>query len=993
MRARQCTNKRILSDEPCSKKLAVFSTKNNATTKENIANVYGAKTIPALIPLKLELELQPTAPSQALADLHNDDSTRSRQVTIVGHISRPVHGDGRQTPDRQMFFVNSRPCGLPQIAKAFNEVYKSYNLNQSPFVFADFKMDTNAYDVNVSPDKRTIMLHDQGRLIESLKERLIVLFEAQDQTVPLSQLPGQKLQAFRPLTVNRGPSSPLDQRSSEVAGPKSPLGTLSSKPSASMASSTIGTSSLDSETSARPNLVSKFATRNIESGPEPRVSTGLIYCDPTGPSKDKQNLIRKLQRQAAGGNDGSESPNPKKDSSSSLSDRQCEANEKDDEGLQATRDMQGTVGMDSNNHEIRKTSSSLTDNVHGLQREIPVTPNQRSIAYDGCTRANSIVPKTAALVDGNVVSQQSLKMTVDPPKSISKQVDGDSQSAGLHRPTNSPFVAARSLSKPQSSAFAGSLSAFAAPGTQVDLGRLATDDISLAQTEELVDEADQAFAGTAVDSEGEVNRQEESGADLVLLNEDEDNEGSHQDNSDDEYLDEEARKLQEEARVQEMLRLAEESAAQSTQEQRNRNANLLKQSSDKDSTVNLIRFLNTSMTAIESKARRLHQEMQEFAQRRAEAPYSDEAQPPSPKASAEDRLSLTISKSDFADMRVVGQFNLGFILAVRPALHTPESSTLESRPRKMAQNSYELFIIDQHASDEIYNFSRLSLTTTLTPQPLVRPHVLHLTAIEEETVLAHKDHSLAKNGFTISVDQSGESPVGQRCSLLTLPTSRETIFNTRDLEELLALLADVPAPPPTQNPTDSVDEKADEALSLLNVKDATTRPTKVRRMLAMRACRSSIMIGKSLSTKGMQGVVKRMGEIERPWNCPHGRPTMRHLTSLGDLGGWSEEDAQAVSFDGDEQSEDVDMDEDDVWVSSSGRVDWGKYIAGHKNYDEGDGGGGYGPDAEEDEEEVYNEYDAEAAGDRLETAGDEDEGVSVAHSHPNSRGEAIDIDV
>lgn len=23
-----------------------------------------------------------------------------------------------------------------------------------------------------------------------------------------------------------------------------------------------------------------------------------------------------------------------------------------------------------------------------------------------------------------------------------------------------------------------------------------------------------------------------------------------------------------------------------------------------------------------------------------------------------------------------------------------------------------------------------------------------------------------------------------------------------------------------------------------------------------------------------------MGEIDQPWNCPHGRPTMRHLLSL-----------------------------------------------------------------------------------------------------------------
>ena len=68
---------------------------------------------------------------------------RSKQVRIVGHVSRPVFGEGRQMPDRQMFFVNARPCGLPQLAKVFNEVYKSYNLSQSPFIFANVILDTS----------------------------------------------------------------------------------------------------------------------------------------------------------------------------------------------------------------------------------------------------------------------------------------------------------------------------------------------------------------------------------------------------------------------------------------------------------------------------------------------------------------------------------------------------------------------------------------------------------------------------------------------------------------------------------------------------------------------------------------------------------------------------------------------------------------------------------------------------------------------------------
>jgi DNA mismatch repair protein PMS2 len=167
-----------------------FSTNSNPSTKDNISNVYGAKTIGALIPLNLEYEMDPSSRPAATQSARNSSKQKDsglRTVKIVGHISRPVVGEGRQTPDRQMFFVNSRPCNLPQVAKAINEVYKSYNITQSPFIFADIQLDTNAYDVNVSPDKRTIMLHDQTALLESLKDELSKLFEQHDQSVPQVQ--------------------------------------------------------------------------------------------------------------------------------------------------------------------------------------------------------------------------------------------------------------------------------------------------------------------------------------------------------------------------------------------------------------------------------------------------------------------------------------------------------------------------------------------------------------------------------------------------------------------------------------------------------------------------------------------------------------------------------------------------------------------------------------------------------------------------------------
>lgn len=41
-----------------------------------------------------------------------------------------------------------------------------------------------------------------------------------------------------------------------------------------------------------------------------------------------------------------------------------------------------------------------------------------------------------------------------------------------------------------------------------------------------------------------------------------------------------------------------------------------------------------------------------------------------------------------------------------------------------------------------------------------------------------------------------------------------------------------------------------------------------------------VMIGTALSVNEMKKLLVHMGEIEHPWNCPHGRPTMRHLINL-----------------------------------------------------------------------------------------------------------------
>ncbi|KAG5952642.1 hypothetical protein E4U58_000681 [Claviceps cyperi] len=215
---------------------------------------------------------------------------------------------------------------------------------------------------------------------------------------------------------------------------------------------------------------------------------------------------------------------------------------------------------------------------------------------------------------------------------------------------------------------------------------------------------------------------------------------------------------------------------------------------------------------------------------------------------AESKLSLMISKNDFANMRVVGQFNLGFIIALRPR------STSIFQIANDSQD--ELLIVDQHASDEKFNFEKLQANTVVQSQRLVHPKTLALTALEEEIVLQNV-RALEANGFQVQVDVTGTAPVGSRCQLLALPLSRESTFTVKDLEDLISLLADEPVG-----------------------SNYIPRPSAVRKMLAMRACRSSIMIGKALTTNQMSTIIRHLGELDKPWNCPHGRPTMRHLCRI-----------------------------------------------------------------------------------------------------------------
>jgi DNA mismatch repair protein PMS2 len=141
-------------------------------------------------------------------------------------------------------------------------------------------------------------------------------------------------------------------------------------------------------------------------------------------------------------------------------------------------------------------------------------------------------------------------------------------------------------------------------------------------------------------------------------------------------------------------------------------------------------------------------------------------------------------------------------------------------------------------------------------------------------------------------------------ALRSVPFSKGTTFGAADVQELVGMLDDgaYAAPARTQlsvglsrtekeTVVDDAKQKTGDdagfekrnAPASSPARSDVLRPSRVRAMLAMRACRSSIMIGTALDARRMRAVLRNLATLKAPWNCPHGRPTMRHVADLAKL--------------------------------------------------------------------------------------------------------------
>ena len=148
-------------------KQTMLQTPGRGDRRAAISAIFGAKLLGELTPL----------------------SGADGAFAVDGYISRPRAGDGRRSGDRQFLFVNKRPVDFPRLSRLLNDAYRAATARSEcfPVAFLNVTAPTDAYDINVTPDKRTVLFGEEAVLLALVKMLLEKLFSAETCTMQLQQ--------------------------------------------------------------------------------------------------------------------------------------------------------------------------------------------------------------------------------------------------------------------------------------------------------------------------------------------------------------------------------------------------------------------------------------------------------------------------------------------------------------------------------------------------------------------------------------------------------------------------------------------------------------------------------------------------------------------------------------------------------------------------------------------------------------------------------------
>ncbi len=183
------------------------------------------------------------------------------------------------------------------------------------------------------------------------------------------------------------------------------------------------------------------------------------------------------------------------------------------------------------------------------------------------------------------------------------------------------------------------------------------------------------------------------------------------------------------------------------------------------------------------------------------------------------------NRSELPILRVLGQASLTYIIAEGPD---------------------GLYLIDQHAAHERVLFDKALAQQSrmaVDVQPLLEPLAVELSLKQEQTLRTRGD-LLTRFGF-------GMEPFGDRT------------FLVRSVPAMLA--------------GKGIAEAVKEAIDSLDDESAGAREEE--RIARSLACHGSVRAGQVLSQDEMKELIRQLEKSRSPRTCPHGRPTMIHLSA------------------------------------------------------------------------------------------------------------------
>jgi DNA mismatch repair protein MutL len=188
--------------------------------------------------------------------------------------------------------------------------------------------------------------------------------------------------------------------------------------------------------------------------------------------------------------------------------------------------------------------------------------------------------------------------------------------------------------------------------------------------------------------------------------------------------------------------------------------------------------------------------------------------------------AISSGPNRFAHFRIIGQLNRLYIIA---------------------ESDQGLVMIDQHAAQERFKFETLMnqyKEKEIQRQTLLTPKLIELSPAHAALVKKHQ-LALSEMGFTIDEFGSGTFKVSQVPKILG------------DFTEALIM--------------DTLEE----------LKDTSIRES-IEEKIAMKACKASVKAGALLTEPQMRSILNELGSCDKPYACPHGRPTIITIT-LADL--------------------------------------------------------------------------------------------------------------